>query len=137
LENSLAFHFKLNTSYWAGGVAQVVRHLPSKCKALSLNPTTAKKKKPKTSKEVPAPELSLSTSYPKHFSLFHSNCLCVYILCLSARGFFFFGTVIWTQGLHLEPLNPFFVMGFSETGSCKWFAEAGFEPQSSWSLLPE
>jgi hypothetical protein len=29
---------------WAGGVAQVVEHLPSKCKALSSYPSTAKKK---------------------------------------------------------------------------------------------
>jgi hypothetical protein len=51
---------------------------------------------------------------------------------------FFFGTGAWTQGPHLEPLHhPFFVMGFFETGSCKLFAQAGFEPQSSWSLPPE
>jgi hypothetical protein len=30
---------------WAGGVAQVEEHLPSKCEALSSNPNTAKGKK--------------------------------------------------------------------------------------------
>jgi hypothetical protein len=31
--------------------------------------------------------------------------------------FFFFGTGVWTQDLHLEPLHqPFFVMGFFKTG---------------------
>jgi hypothetical protein len=34
-------------SYWTGGVAQVVKHLSSKCKALSSNPSTVKKKKKK------------------------------------------------------------------------------------------
>jgi hypothetical protein len=48
------------------------------------------------------------------------------------------GTVAWTQGLHLEPFHqPFFVMSFFETASHKLFAWAGFEPRSSWSLLPE
>jgi hypothetical protein len=31
--------------YWAGGVAQVVKDLPSKSETLSSNPRTAKKKK--------------------------------------------------------------------------------------------
>jgi hypothetical protein len=53
------------------------------------------------------------------------------------------GTGVWTQGLRLEPLHqPFLMMGFleigsSELGSPKLFAQAGFEPQSSWSLPPE
>jgi hypothetical protein len=39
------------------------------------------------------------------------------------------------SGLHLEPFHqPFFVMGFFETGSHELFARAGFEPWSSWSL---
>jgi hypothetical protein len=36
----------------AGGVAQVVVHLPSKCEAPSSNPRTAKKKKKKKKKEI-------------------------------------------------------------------------------------
>jgi hypothetical protein len=32
----------------AGGVAEVVERLPSKCEALSSNPSTAKKRKEKT-----------------------------------------------------------------------------------------
>jgi hypothetical protein len=52
--------------------------------------------------------------------------------------FFFCGTGVWTQGLHLEPLHqPFFVMVVLEIGSHKLFAQAGFEPQSSWSLPPK
>jgi hypothetical protein len=48
------------------------------------------------------------------------------------------GTGVWTQGLQLELLNqPFFVMNFFELGSFELFAQAGFEPQSSWSLPPE
>jgi hypothetical protein len=35
----------------AGEVSQVVEHLPSKCEALSSNPSTAKKKKKKKKKE--------------------------------------------------------------------------------------
>jgi hypothetical protein len=31
------------TELWTGGVPQVVEHLPSKCEALSSDPTTAKK----------------------------------------------------------------------------------------------
>jgi hypothetical protein len=34
----------------AGEVSQVVEHLPSKCEALSSNPSTAKKKKKKKEK---------------------------------------------------------------------------------------
>jgi hypothetical protein len=33
----------LNVLYWAGGVAQAVKHLLSKCEVLSSNPSTAKK----------------------------------------------------------------------------------------------
>jgi hypothetical protein len=52
--------------------------------------------------------------------------------------FFFFSTGAWTQHLHLEPLHqPYFCEGFFETGSHKLFAQAGFKPQSSWSLPPE
>jgi hypothetical protein len=47
-------------------------------------------------------------------------------------SFLFFSIGAGTQGLHLEPLHqPFFVKGFFEIGSCKLFAEAGFELQSS------
>jgi hypothetical protein len=59
---------------------------------------------------------------------------------LFGSGFFFFfcGTGIWTQGLYLEPFHqPFFMMGFFKIGSLKLFPQAGFEPQSSWSLPPE
>jgi hypothetical protein len=40
---------KYPTQNRAGGVAQVVQHLPSKYEALNLNPSTAKKKKKKLS----------------------------------------------------------------------------------------
>jgi hypothetical protein len=33
--------------YWVGGMAKMVEHLPRKCKALSANLSTAKKKKKK------------------------------------------------------------------------------------------
>jgi hypothetical protein len=36
---------KYSTQKSAGGVAQVVKSLPSKCEALSANPSTTKKKK--------------------------------------------------------------------------------------------
>jgi hypothetical protein len=39
------FHFNHNVGSWAGGMAQVVKRLPSKCKALSSNPSTTRKKK--------------------------------------------------------------------------------------------
>jgi hypothetical protein len=55
----------------------------------------------------------------------------MYIFCVC-------GTGVWTQGLHLKPLHqPFFVKAFFEIGSCKLFAQAGFNPWSSWSLPPE
>jgi hypothetical protein len=38
-------HLKTNQSKWAGGVAQVVNHLPSECKVLISNLSIAKKKK--------------------------------------------------------------------------------------------
>jgi hypothetical protein len=54
------------------------------------------------------------------------------------RVIFFFSTRAWTQGLHLKPLHqPFFVMVFFKIGSCELSAQAGFEPQASWSLPPE
>jgi hypothetical protein len=41
-------------------------------------------------------------------------------------------------GLHLEPFHqPFYVIGFFETGCSELFAGAGFELLSSWSLPPE
>jgi hypothetical protein len=40
----LKFYIK-KCQNWAGGVAQVIQHLPSKCEALSTNPSTTKKKK--------------------------------------------------------------------------------------------
>jgi hypothetical protein len=50
---------------------------------------------------------------------------------------FFCGTGIWTQGLHLEPLHhPYFCEGFFKIGSRELFSQAGFKPQSSWSLPP-
>jgi hypothetical protein len=44
LANSVENNYKIQT-YWARGMAQVVECLPSKCKALSSNSSTAKKKK--------------------------------------------------------------------------------------------
>jgi hypothetical protein len=38
----MVFNFKM-LIYWAGGVAQVIEHLPSKCKALSSNASTTTK----------------------------------------------------------------------------------------------
>jgi hypothetical protein len=35
---------KYSTQKWAGGVVQIVEHLPNKCEALSSNPSTEKKK---------------------------------------------------------------------------------------------
>jgi hypothetical protein len=35
---------------WAGGMAQEIEHLPSKCDALCLNPTTTKTNKQKQKK---------------------------------------------------------------------------------------
>jgi hypothetical protein len=43
-------HIK-NGKLWVGGVAQVVEHLPSRSRALSLNPNAAKKKKKERKKE--------------------------------------------------------------------------------------
>jgi hypothetical protein len=37
--------FELKNNFLGLGVAQVVKHLPCKCKTLSLNPSTAKRKK--------------------------------------------------------------------------------------------
>jgi hypothetical protein len=52
--------------------------------------------------------------------------------------FFFWGTEVWTQVLHIEPLHqPFFVKGVFKMGSHKLFAWTDFEPRSSWSLPPE
>jgi hypothetical protein len=45
--------------------------------------------------------------------------------------FFFCGIGDSSQGLHLEPLHqPFFVIGFFETGSRKLFAQADFKLRS-------
>jgi hypothetical protein len=50
----------------------------------------------------------------------------------------FWGTRVWTEGLHFEPLyQPFIVMGFFEIGSHELFSQVGFEPWSSWSLSPD
>jgi hypothetical protein len=40
------------TKNGAGGVARVLEHLTSKCEALNLNPSTAKKKKKKKIQSV-------------------------------------------------------------------------------------
>jgi hypothetical protein len=70
----------------------------------------------------------------KHITMF---ALCT-MFAACVLFFFFCGTGAWTQGLLLEPLHqPFFVMGIFKTGSCKLFAQAGFELWSSWSLPPE
>jgi hypothetical protein len=48
------------------------------------------------------------------------------------------GTGVWTQGLHFEPPHqPFFMKGFFEKDLAELFAQAGFQWQSSWSLLPQ
>jgi hypothetical protein len=66
----------------------------------------------------------------EHNSFNLSELLFIYLFICS--------TGAWTQGLNLEPLHqPFFVMCFIETGSWELFAQAGFEPRSSWSLTPE
>jgi hypothetical protein len=53
-----------------------------------------------------------------------------WILNLHQSLFFFFcGTVVWTQGIHLEPLHQLF---FFKIGSPELF---GLIP--SWSLPPE
>jgi hypothetical protein len=63
-------------------------------------------------------------------SFFWCVCVCVCV-CVCGSG-------AWTQGLHLEPCHqPFFMIGFFKIESCKLFAWAGFEPQSSWSLPRE
>jgi hypothetical protein len=41
----LRFISKIIRAKWAGGMSQVVEHLPTKCEALSSNPNTTKKKK--------------------------------------------------------------------------------------------
>jgi hypothetical protein len=41
---------KITQANWAGSMAQVVEHLPTKCEALSLNPITAKKSEYQISK---------------------------------------------------------------------------------------
>jgi hypothetical protein len=52
--------------------------------------------------------------------------------------FFFYGTEVWTEGLHLESLyQPFIVMGFFEIGSRELFSQSGLEPRSFWSLPPK
>jgi hypothetical protein len=38
-------NYILKRLFWDDGVTQVVEHLPSKCEALSLNPSTTKKKR--------------------------------------------------------------------------------------------
>jgi hypothetical protein len=52
---------------WAGRVAQVIDHLLSKRDALSLNPSTAKKKKKKyrnyLNSSMPCPSVEISTMY--------------------------------------------------------------------------
>jgi hypothetical protein len=55
-----------NTPFGVGGVTQVIEHLPSKCEALSSNPSTAKKEKKKNPFQFMAVELAESvflTSY--------------------------------------------------------------------------
>jgi hypothetical protein len=71
-------------------------------KALSLNPSTAKKKKNQLDEGLMNAENVLSL-----------------FLC---------GTGALTQDLHLKPLYlPFFMMGFFEIGSSELFSQAGFK----------
>jgi hypothetical protein len=45
LQNFSTFHCETSHNERAGGVAQVVEHLPSKCEAVSSNPFTTTNKK--------------------------------------------------------------------------------------------
>jgi hypothetical protein len=67
-------------------------------------------------------------------------CCCYYcIVSVTVASFFFFfgGTEDWTQGLRLEPLlQPFFMLGIFEMGSCELFAQTDLQPRFSWSLPP-
>jgi hypothetical protein len=47
--------------------------------------------------------------------------VCMFCVSVCILWFFFFsGSGVWTQGLHLEPLClPFFVLGIFEIGACK------------------
>jgi hypothetical protein len=60
--------------------------------------------------------------------------------------FFFCGTGVWTQGIHLEALHQSFFFLFScdrffcffnKIGSCELFSQPGLELWSSWSLPSE
>jgi hypothetical protein len=52
--------------------------------------------------------------------------------------FFFFAVLGFElRAYTLSHSKPLFVMGFLKIGSGKLFSQAGFRPQSSWSLFPE
>jgi hypothetical protein len=59
-------------------------------------------------------------------------CMCTFFFCFCSTG-------TWTQGLHLEPLHQLFFVAdfFFKIGCQELFAQAGFEPWSSWSLPRE
>jgi hypothetical protein len=69
LFNFLNFFIYSKKGSCAGGMAQVVGHLPSKCEALSSNPTTTKKKKKKKEFNCVA-QAELLDSELKQFSHF-------------------------------------------------------------------
>jgi hypothetical protein len=74
--------------------------------------------------------------------LWYEACLSFYIYIYTYTYIYVYiysSTGVWTQGLHLKPLyQQFFVMGSFEIGSHHGlFVQAGFKPQSSWSLPPE
>jgi hypothetical protein len=67
--------------------------------------------------------------HPQHHTHTHTQYLPTGFCCCCC------GTGVWTQRLHLEPLHqPFFVLGIFKIRSHELFAQAGFKPQSSWSL---
>jgi hypothetical protein len=62
--------------------------------------------------------------------------LCFVFVWLVFCFVLFYDTGAWTQGLYLKPLHQSYFC-FSRQSLAELFAQAGFEPQSSWSLPPE
>jgi hypothetical protein len=80
-------HLQNNQSKRAGGVAQVVEHLPSKCKALSSNPKTKKSKRNK--RKIKRTGLEVSAAAPDRGSgktaasyIFYTGCIYFLFKCL-------------------------------------------------------
>jgi hypothetical protein len=121
-------------------VPEVVEHLLSKCEALSSNPSTAKKKrerearinKPKTIHRI-LREFHCQLLKEKHITVLASGHVLVpesWDLWAAYRI-----SILFFEVLRFElrdyalshSTSPFFVMSFFEIGSCKLFAQAGFE----------